>query len=190
MASAVDLQDIVDDLSMMFDGMRSFVDRETGEVISVAIADLGAAEEGEEEDVDDAALTIVRNWDGYAQLPEKDEVNKWEIMREFCETVEPPERRAQLLRAIHGRGAFRYFKDLAREFGIIEIGTRSRRMRCGKLRTSGVGITTFRSRIRGACARSRAIQSTPGLPDRPSFKPGAVCLLFRTARLRRCTTCT
>jgi hypothetical protein len=120
MAGAVNLQDIVDDLSMMFDGIRSFVDRETGEVIQVAIEDLGAAEEGEEEDVDDAALAIVRNWDRYAQLPEKHEVNKWEIMREFCETVEPPKRREQLLRAIHGRGAFRYFKDMAREFGIIE----------------------------------------------------------------------
>jgi hypothetical protein len=53
MAGAVNLQDIVDDLSMMLDGIRSFVDRETGEVIPMAIADLGAAEDGEEEDDSD-----------------------------------------------------------------------------------------------------------------------------------------
>jgi hypothetical protein len=55
MAAVVNLQDIVDDLSIMSDVMKSFVDRETGEVVTVAIGDLGAAEEGEEEDVDEAA---------------------------------------------------------------------------------------------------------------------------------------
>lgn len=56
----------------------------------------------------------------YARLPGEREVNSWEIMREFCEQVEPAKRRDRLLAAIHGRGAFRYFKDLATEFGIID----------------------------------------------------------------------
>lgn len=43
MAGVVNLQDIVDELSMMFDENRSFVDRETGEVIGVSLEDLGAA---------------------------------------------------------------------------------------------------------------------------------------------------
>lgn len=120
MAGVVNLQDIVDEISIMSDVMKSFVDRETGEVVSVEVEELGAAEEGEEEDVDEQALAIVRNWDRYEELPGKDEVNDWEIMRDFCETVEPPKRRDRLLKAISGRGAFRYFKDLATEFGIIK----------------------------------------------------------------------
>jgi hypothetical protein len=36
MAGVVNLQDIVDELSMMFDENRSFVDRETGEVITAS----------------------------------------------------------------------------------------------------------------------------------------------------------
>jgi Uncharacterised protein family (UPF0158) len=84
-------------------------------VISVEIEELGAAEEGEEEDLDEDALAIVRNWDRYEELPGKDEVNHWDIMRDFCEAVEPSKRREQFLRAIRGRGAFRYFKDPAQE---------------------------------------------------------------------------
>jgi hypothetical protein len=120
MAGVVNLQNIVDELSFIVDDRKSFVDRETGEVIPVAIADLGAAEEGEEEDVDEDALAIVKDWDRYEELPGKRDVNDWEIMREFCETVEPPKRRQELLGAIHGRGAFAHFKGLATEFGIIK----------------------------------------------------------------------
>jgi hypothetical protein len=58
MAGVVNLQDIVDEISIMSDVMKSFVDRETGEVIAVEIEELGAAEEGEEEDVDEKALAM------------------------------------------------------------------------------------------------------------------------------------
>lgn len=111
---------------MMFDGMKSFVDRETGEVITVSLDDLHAAEEEDEEEEDDEdeeddpAVAIARDPGRYAWLPSKYEVNSWEIMREFCEMVEPPKRRDRLLSAIHGRGAFRYFKDLATEYGLID----------------------------------------------------------------------
>lgn len=120
MAGVVNLQDIVDEISMMSDVMKSFVDRETGKVITVEIEELGAAEDGEEEDVDEDALAIVKDGDRYEELPGKRDVNDWEIMEEFCESVESPKRRERLLRAISGRGAFRYFKDLAQEFGILK----------------------------------------------------------------------
>ena len=120
MAGTVNLQDIVDELSTMFDENKSFVDRETGEVITVSLDDLHAAEEEDEEDADKTCLAIVKDPGRYAWLPTKHDFNSWEIMREFCEEVEPPKRRDRLLAAIHGRGAFRYFKDLATEFGIID----------------------------------------------------------------------
>jgi guanyl-specific ribonuclease Sa len=120
MAGVVNLRDIVYEISIMSDVMKSFVDRETGKVIAVEIEELGVAEEGEEEDVAETALAIVKNWDRYEEMPGKRDVNDWEIMRDFCEAVEPPKRRDRLLRAIGGRGAFRYFKDLATEFGVIK----------------------------------------------------------------------
>jgi uncharacterized protein UPF0158 len=120
MARVVNLQDIVDELSIMSDVMKSFVDRETGEAITVEIEDLHDAEVVDDEDADETALAIVKDPGRYAWLPRKYEVNDWEIMREFCETVEPPKRRQELLGAIRGRGAFGHFNDLATDFGILK----------------------------------------------------------------------
>lgn len=120
MAGVANLQDIVDAISMIFDEMKSFVDRETGKVITVSLDDLRAAEEVDEEDADEKCLAIVIDPGRYAWLPRKDEVNDWEIMEEFCEAVESPKQRERLLRAIRGSGAFGHFKDLASDFGLLE----------------------------------------------------------------------
>jgi hypothetical protein len=45
MAAEVTLEDIADELSISSEQMRSYVDRETGEVVSVMVEDLSAAEE-------------------------------------------------------------------------------------------------------------------------------------------------
>ena len=45
------------------------------------------------------------------QLPSKWDVHEWELMRSFCDTVEDERMKGFLLRSIHGRGAFRRFKD-------------------------------------------------------------------------------
>jgi hypothetical protein len=41
-------------------------------------------------------------------------------MRDFCEAIEDGRLREQLLTAIHGRGAFRYFKDSVHGAGIAD----------------------------------------------------------------------
>jgi len=119
MAAVVNLQDIVDELSMMFDGNRSYVDRETGEVVTVAVEELGAVEDGEEEP-DETAVSILENPQRYERLPDKHDVNDWETMREFCESVESPEQRGHLLSAIRGNGAFGRFRTLSAAYNILE----------------------------------------------------------------------
>jgi hypothetical protein len=41
-------------------------------------------------------------------------------MERFCYSVDDDERRDGLFNAIRGRGAFRYFKDKIREYGIAD----------------------------------------------------------------------
>ena len=53
MAGVVKLQDIVDAVSMMFDEMKSFVDRDTGEVVTVSLDDLRAADNGGGNEIDE-----------------------------------------------------------------------------------------------------------------------------------------
>src|SRR5580704_6034658 len=106
MAGVVNIQDIVDELSMMFDELKSFVNRDTGEVVTVSLDDLRVADgdggedemdEMTEEDAVDPALSIARNRGQYVLLPSGREVNAWETLREFCATVELPIRRDRLL---------------------------------------------------------------------------------------------
>ncbi len=120
MAGVVNLQNIVDELSMMFEENRSFVDRETGEVVMVTRDDLREVEEPGPHDDDETAVLILEHPERFEELPDKWEVNDWEIMREFCEAVESAERRRRLLSAIRGNGAFGRFKTLAAAYGMLE----------------------------------------------------------------------
>ena len=39
-------------------------------------------------------------------------------MKDFSQSIDDDDAREQLLRAIHGTGAFRYFKDLVFRYGL------------------------------------------------------------------------
>jgi hypothetical protein len=118
------LKDIVDALEVLSDEHFNFLDRQTGKVELVSREVLGIAEEGGT--VDDVlewqrgefevAEAIFADWDRFEKLPTKFDIHEWEIMREFAESVEPERLSDELQNAIHGAGAFRYFKDTLRRY--------------------------------------------------------------------------
>lgn len=126
MAATVRLKDIVDALEMQFDEMPSFLDLETGQVQTISQDLLGEAEESddeEEEDEQDEEWEIAKlivSTDRFLKLPSKYEVHDWGIMEEFAQSVGSERIREELLRAIHGAGAFRYFKDTLRRHRMEE----------------------------------------------------------------------
>ena len=127
MALTVQLKDIVEALEMQFDEASSFLDLDTGKVETVSKDLLSEAEEsGDDEELDlpdwqmpewEIATRIVST-DRFKSLPTKYDVHEWEIMRDFADSVESGKISEELLRAIHGAGAFRYFKDTLRRRGI------------------------------------------------------------------------
>ena len=126
MASTVLLSDIVDALEMQIDEAYSFLDLDTGQVETVSGDLLRDAEEdaGEEPDLPDwqkeewdIAKRIVST-DRFLKLPGKFDVPEWEIMQDFSLAVTSERIREDLLGAIHGKGAFRYFKDTVRRHRI------------------------------------------------------------------------
>jgi hypothetical protein len=127
MAAPVPLARIVDALDMLAEEFNYYLHKPTGEVIMVSHDDLAAAEEGEEEDMEELpdwrqqgmreARQVLES-DDYVRLPSKFDVHDWDIMRRFCYRVEDEELSQALLNAIHGPGAFRFFKHLVRENGI------------------------------------------------------------------------
>ncbi len=139
MAKAVKLKDIVDALEYPED-WRVYLNKETGEIICVTEEDqslLDMLEEGEE-DVEDLpewqrkALPKLREnlkaveGDECIALPSQFDIHEWEIMRRFALSVKDGENREQLLNAIHGAGAFRYFKDTVHRFDLAESWYRFR----------------------------------------------------------------
>jgi hypothetical protein len=120
----VALKDIVDALEMQFDEYLNYLDRQTGKIEMVSRDELNMAEEGEaddelpqsEEHEFDVAEAIVTDPDRFEKLPTKFDIHEWEIMREFAECVEPERLSDELQNAIHGAGAFRYFKDTLRRY--------------------------------------------------------------------------
>jgi hypothetical protein len=126
MPATVHLSNIIDALEMQFEGSLSYLDLDTGQVVTVSEDLLREAEEHGDEEPDlsdwqqdewEIAKKIVSS-DHFIPLPTKFDVHEWEIMHDFSLAVGSDGIRGDLLRAIHGAGAFRNFKDTVRRLGI------------------------------------------------------------------------
>jgi uncharacterized protein UPF0158 len=126
MSTTVRLNDIVEALEMQFDESPSYLDLDTGQVVTVSEDLLHEAQEGGDQEPDlpdwqkdewEIAKRIIST-DRFRELPTKFDVHEWRIMQEFSRSVEPDGIREDLLRAIHGAGAFRNFKDAVRRHRI------------------------------------------------------------------------
>jgi hypothetical protein len=122
----VRLNDIVEALEMQFDESPSYLDLDTGQVVTVSEDLLRKAEEPGDQELDlpdwqkddwEIANRIVST-DRFRKLPTKFDVHEWSIMQDFSLSVESDRIRQHPLRAIHGPGAFRNFKDTVRRYGI------------------------------------------------------------------------
>jgi Uncharacterised protein family (UPF0158) len=126
MPTTVLLKDIVDALEIQFDESSSFLDLDTGQVETVSHDLLHLAEEPDDEEPDlpdwqkgawEIAKRIVSS-DRFVKLPTKFDIHEWSIMEEFALSVESETISNELVTALHGKGAFRYFKDTLRRHRI------------------------------------------------------------------------
>ena len=133
----VKLKDIVDEMEIQMDEYKKYLNKETGEIITVSSQDLSIAEESEEDDdfseypdwqrdsIKDA-LDVIVNWENYIELPDKWEINEYDIMEDFCGSVKNERVSTALYSAIQGSGAFRRFKDAICRYGIEDSWYRFR----------------------------------------------------------------
>lgn len=125
----VSLKEIADRLDCLMDEWHYYLNKKTGEIVEIQTEYLSIAEDSEdgddfseykdwEQDSIRDALIILENWNDFVELPDKEEVNEYEIMEDFCYSQEDDKLRNKLCNAINGRGAFRRFKDLISQFGM------------------------------------------------------------------------
>ena len=129
MSTPARLADIIDALDMQHDESTCYVDRQTGRV--EVITDDMSADAEEDVDLDglpewqrpmvEIARAIEADTEGrFVALPDRFEIDEWEMMRRFAQSVEDDAVAEALSRAIRGRGAFRYFKDKVHELRLAE----------------------------------------------------------------------
>lgn len=125
MPPTVHLRDVVGEMEGFDDIFSSFLNRVTGELATVSVEELSAVEEDydlenypqwQREAIQKAEEIIVS--DDWLELPSKFEIHEWQIMRDFCYTVDDKRLSSELLDAIHGSGAFRAFKNTIYHHGV------------------------------------------------------------------------
>jgi len=125
MGVRVKLSTITDAMEIQSEQTSTYLDKRTGEVVLLTSDDLRYADEEhlpewlKPEQLEDIELArkVVES-DDYVSLPSKFDIHEWEIMRDFCCSLEDERLADDLLDAIHGSGAFRLFKREIRRRGI------------------------------------------------------------------------
>lgn len=122
----VRLKEILEGMELQSDELTAYLHRPTGRVIAVSDEALESTEEGPEgvAGVDELELAdargVLSGGDDYVQLPDRFEIDEYRMMEHFAAGVADPLPRAELQDALHGRGAFRRFKDAVRRHSLAD----------------------------------------------------------------------
>jgi len=120
----------MDGLEMGGDETRAFLDTQTGKVVFLMEEELVAAEDDEDDgtglaewerkSIEQAKAVLADEGGRFLDLPDRFDINEWDMMRDFATGLENEGHSEALVNAIHGRGAFRYFKDRIHELGLAD----------------------------------------------------------------------
>ncbi|MBI3118088.1 MAG: hypothetical protein HYZ00_05360 [Candidatus Hydrogenedentes bacterium] len=125
----ISLKMVVEEMECMPDEeyMTMYLDMETGEIFPVRAEVMSAVEDDpesgpeltwESDEEYAAARAISEGSERYLSLPSKFDIHEWDIMRQFTESLDDDRIVEELNFAIHGRGAFRHFKNTIHHHGI------------------------------------------------------------------------
>ncbi len=127
MAVVVSLRGMVDELQMVFNETRAYLNKVTGKFFTIDTFGLDFMETGEDEDMEESPdwqreyyrkVREVEFSGDYLMLPDSFEIHEYQIMQDFCSTILNENTSGLFLDMLHGSGAFRRFKDLIYRYGI------------------------------------------------------------------------
>mgnify|MGYP006302984517 CR=1 FL=1 len=129
MTTRAKLSAILEGLEFQNDQTHGWVDRRTGEVVMLSDEEIAAADEGDDpadlpewvrENIDQVKAVLADEAGRFVELPDRFDLDEWEMMRDFAAGRQDEALREKLLDAIQGRGAFGRFKDRIHEAGVAE----------------------------------------------------------------------
>ena len=106
----VSLEKIIEGLEMVDNIVDCYYDPEKDEIF---LSNIGEYEELTEDEIDELFEKSII-------LPTQYEINEYQIMVDFIDTIDNLEIKSNLQRLIQGKGAFRRFKDYCFELNIIQ----------------------------------------------------------------------
>jgi hypothetical protein len=124
MVSVISLREVVEAIETLSDDCVSYLDPDSGEIITVTEEERRLAEDESLDDVPEwqrellLKIRVVLQSDCFLELPDRFDIHEWSIMEEFARGQDNDRIRQELLDAIHGAGAFRMFRSLIRRLGI------------------------------------------------------------------------
>jgi hypothetical protein len=127
MAVSVSLHDVVNEMDVFSDEHTAYINRRTGELLTVTHEELALAEDSEaaadapqwQQDLLPKVREVIESED-FLPLPSKFEIHEWAIMERFAQSVTTPTESEELLDALHGCRAFRRFKDALQRLELTE----------------------------------------------------------------------
>ena len=129
MGIKVKLSELIETLDLQSQESTSYLNKETGEFITISMEEFQAAEDGDSlqdypdwqhDNIKTARIIINSENDSLLELPTKFDIDEYSIMDKFSMRIDDKDMYEQLYCAIRGKGAFRRFKDCVHEFGIAE----------------------------------------------------------------------
>lgn len=131
MGARVKMRAILDALEFQPGEASSYLNRQTGEVVTISDEELHAAEDEESalEAYPEWQRTMIglardiiadENQEIYLALPTTYDIHEYGIMERFCLSLKDEEISNSLYQAIKGKGAFRRFREAIQRYGIAE----------------------------------------------------------------------
>jgi hypothetical protein len=118
----VKLKVIIEEIEIQPEDHTSYLNKNTGEIFAIGLEEMAAAEEELPlEDFEPWQHEVILkakeilDTEDFIPLPSKFDINDWEIMERFCDSVADPALGKMLHSTIRGGGAFRRFKEMIRE---------------------------------------------------------------------------
>jgi hypothetical protein len=125
MPAVISLRDVVEAIDLPNDEMTSYLNPETGEILTVSEEEHDLLERGDSDESlqewERELLPKLREAvesDRWLVVPDRFEVHEWSIMERFSRSVQDECHREELVDAIHGTGAFRLFQRTIERLGM------------------------------------------------------------------------
>lgn len=124
MATVISLREVIEAMEETSDDCVSYLDPDTGEVITVTEEERLLAEDESPEDVPEwqremlPKIRAALGNDRFLELPGRFDILEWSIMDEFSRAQDSELIQQELADAIHGAGAFRTFRSAIRRLGM------------------------------------------------------------------------